>query len=180
MIENFLCKTIHIDNYETIINELKAYARDHDPVIDKFNPYSHLNLSDVLKKCPSIDHWFKEKNIRPRVCAIIAIVGDGRSLIHVDHQKNTLALNFGIEIPEGSFTGMYKQTEGTVTESIQPNGIPNYVFFKDAKFSMIDKFDLHLPTVFNTQVPHGVFSPIGMKRISISFRFVNDPWSLVE
>jgi hypothetical protein len=39
---------------------------------------------------------------------------------------------------------------------------------------------LHMPTLFNTKVPHGVFSPFGMKRISLSFRFVEDPWRLVE
>ena len=179
MIENFLHKTIHIDNYENIINELSAYAFAHEPVIERQNPYYHLNLQDVLAKCPGINLWFIQQEIRPRVCAIITIVGDGGDHMHVDHQENTLALNFGIKIPEGSFTGMYKQIGGSLNESLQPNGIPRYLF-EDAKFSLIDKFDLHMPTLFNTKVPHGVFSPIGMKRISISFRFVDDPWRLVE
>lgn len=179
MIENFLYKTIDIENYETIINELSSYAYAHEPVGTRQNPYYHLNLADVLKQCPSIDGWFKKKNIRPRVCAIISVTGDGGDLIHIDHQRNTLALNFGIKIPDGSFTGLYKQTEGTVVESVQPNGIPNYIF-RNAKFSIIDKFDLHKPTLFNTKIPHGVFSPVGMKRLSISFRFIEDPWSLIE
>jgi hypothetical protein len=179
MIENFLHKTIHIDNYENIINELSAYAFAHEPIIERQNPYYHLNLQDVLAKCPGINLWFMQQEIRPRVCAIIAIIGDGSDHIHVDSQKNTLALNFGITIPEGSFTGIYKQIEGSLIESKQPNGIPRYLL-KDAKFSLIDKFDLHMPTLFNTKVPHGVFSPFGMKRISLSFRFVEDPWRLIE
>jgi hypothetical protein len=179
MIENFLYKTIQIDNYENIINELSVYAYAHEPVIESQNPYYHLTLQDVLAKCPSINLWFMQQGIRPRVCAIITIMGDGSNHIHVDSQKNTLALNFGIKIPEGSFTGIYKQIEGSLIESKQPNGIPRYLF-KDAKFLLIDKFDLHMPTLFNTKVPHGVFSPFGMKRISLSFRFVEDPWRLVE
>lgn len=179
MIKNFLYKTIRIDNYENIINELSAYAFAHEPVIEKLNPYYHLNLQDVLAKCPGINLWFTQQEIRPRVCAIIAIIGDGGDHIHVDSQKNILALNFGIKIPKGSFTGMYKLIEGSLSESKQPNGIPRYLF-ENAKFSLVDKFDLHMPTLFNTKVPHGVFSPIGMKRISISFRFIDDPWRLVE
>jgi hypothetical protein len=179
MIENFLYKTIRIDNYENIIGELSAYAFAHEPVIERQNPYYHLNLQDVLAKCPGINLWFMQQEIRPRVCAIIAIIGDGSDHIHVDSQKNTLALNFGITIPEGSFTGMYKQIGGSLNESLQPNGIPRYLF-ENAKFSLIDKFDLHMPTLFNTKVPHGVFSPIGEKRISLSFRFVDDPWRLAE
>lgn len=180
MIENFLYKTIHIDNYEIIHNELVAYVHEYNREITLSNPYRYLDLSDVLQKCPSIDNWFKEKSIQPKVCAIIDVVGNGKNLIHVDHQKNMLALNFGIDIPEGSFTGMYKQIKGAMFESRQPNGVPRFEFFSNSEFSMLDKFDLHSPTVFNTQVPHGVFTPIGMRRISLSFRFVNDPWSLVE
>lgn len=180
MIENFLYKTIDIENYESIINELSSYAYAHEPVGTRKNPYYHFNLADVLTECPSINTWFNTKNIRPRVCAIISVTGDGGDLIHVDHQRNTLALNFGIKIPEGSYTGLYKLIKGKMHESMQPNGIPNYVFSNDAEFEMIDKFDLHQPTVFNTQVPHGVYSPIGVKRISLSFRFIHDPWSLIE
>lgn len=181
MIQDFLCKTIHIENYDTIIKELTVYTYENEPKhVAAKNPYWHLKLQDLLSKCPSIDVWFKEKNIIPRVCAIIVVVGNGFHGIHVDRQKQTLALNFGIKIPEGSYTGLYKLIKGKMHESMQPNGIPNYVFFNDAEFEMIDKFDLHQPTVFNTQVPHGVYSPIGVKRISLSFRFIHDPWILLD
>ena len=181
MIQDFLCKTIDIENYNTIIKELTVYAYDNEPKnAGVSTPYWHLKLPELLEKCPSINAWFKEKKMIPRVCAIIVIVGNGSDLIHVDHQKQTLALNFGIKIPEGSYTGLYKLTNGKMHESMQPNGVPNYIFFNDATFEMIDKFDLHQPTLFNTKVPHGVYSPIGEKRISLSFRFIHDPWSLLD
>lgn len=180
MIQDFLCKTIHIENYDVILKELTVYAYDNlpkNPTVK--NPYWHLELPDLLAKCPSIDTWFKEKKIIPRVCAIIVIVGNGLDLTHVDHQQQTLALNFGIKIPEGSYTGLYKQIKGSLIESEQQNGIPKYEF-KNAKFAMLDKFDLHKPTLFNTKIPHGVYSPVGEKRISLSFRFIQDPWSLLD
>jgi hypothetical protein len=179
--EDFLYKIIHINGYDTIIEELSKYAYNNLPnKAGRSNPYWHLHLFDLLKECPSIDAWFKEKQIVPRVCAIIVVTGDGANLIHVDHQKNKLALNFGIEIPPESYTGMYKLTKGKMHESMQPNGIPNYIFFNDAEFDLIDKFDLHQPTLFNTKVPHGVYSPIGLRRISLTFRFIEDPWRLLD
>jgi hypothetical protein len=181
MIQDFLCKTIHIENYDRIIKELTVYAYDNEPKnVGASNPYYHLKLPDLLAKCPSINAWFKGKKIIPRVCAIIVIVGNGHDLTHVDHQKQTLALNFGIKIPEGSYTGLYNLINGQMYEAIQPNGIPKYNFSNDAKFQLIDQFDLLQPTIFNTKIPHGVYSPIGEKRISLSFRFIEDPWSLLN
>lgn len=178
--ENFLHKIIYIDGYEKIIQELSIYAYNHLPKnAERSNPYWHLNLDNLLQECPSIDVWFKSKQIVARVCAIIVVTGDGNNTIHVDHQKNTLALNFGIELPTDSYTGMYT-TKDTVKESMQSNGVSNYIFSKDAEFTLIDKFDLRQPTLFNTKIPHGVFSPMGLRRISLSFRFIEDPWSLLD
>lgn len=178
--ENFLYKIIHIEGYDTIIKELSTYAYDHLPIeAGSSNSFWYLRLEDLLKKCPGIDIWFKNKKIIPRVGAIISVIGDDAN-VHVDYQKNMLALNFGINLPPGSYTGMYKLTKGKMHESKQSNGIPYYMFLNDAEFELIDKFDLQQPTLFNTSVPHGVVSSLGLRRISLSFRFIQDPWSLIK
>lgn len=159
-------------------------------MIDEFNSYFYyfkdkyiltadyfhkIPLSDIQNSFTEFNRWTKEKKLFLRTAAFIVLnpKKEIKPNIHVDSSPASIALNFGLQIPLGSYTGLYDRSGGIVANHIQVNGIPSKIIYGGA-FTEITRFDLSKPTLFNTQIPHGVYTPVGTLRVSISFRFFND------
>lgn len=176
MTAQFYFKTIDIPNYQKMISEFNSYF---DYFKDNFKistDYFHkIPYGEIQNNFTEFNAWTTEKNLKLRTAAFIILNADmeRNPNIHVDSLPANVALNFGLKIPEGSYTGMYKQLNGTIIENTQLNGIKRKLFI-GASFKEECRFDLSNPTIFNTQIPHGVYTPKGSPRVSISFRFFND------
>jgi hypothetical protein len=177
----FYFKTLDIPNHEVMIEEFTSY----------FNYFKHKHIltTDYFHKIPNADirnnftefnRWTKEKKLFLRTAAFIILSPEKEITpsIHIDSPPVFNALNFGLQTPPGSYTGMYELSGGAIIDSLQGNGIPRKLIV-GGSFTEVTRFDLTKPTLFNTQVPHGVYTPKGTTRLSISFRFFNDPLDLL-
>jgi hypothetical protein len=177
----FYFKTLDIPNHEIMIKEFNAYF-DYfkDRHITTTDYFHKIPLADIQKKFTEFNNWTKEKKLFLRTAAFIVLnpKNEMTTSIHIDAPPASNALNFGLQIPDGSYTGLYARTGGKIIDSVQRNGVPRKLIV-GGSFNEITRFDLTKPTLFNTQVPHGVYTPSGTTRLSISFRFFNDPLNLL-
>jgi hypothetical protein len=178
MNNDFVYQTIDIPDLENIYAELVTYTLGQLPRFKE--AFNHLPLQDMMQKCPLIAQWFASVNLTPRVCAlIIQPVGANKRGTHTDTQNNSLALNFGIKNFENTYTAFYKVISGSVIQKTLPNGV-TWDNYEQAELEEIARVDLKKPTILNTKVPHAVHNPTTELRVSISFRFVQDPYHLVN
>ena len=89
-------------------------------------------------------------------------------------QWSQLALNMNILNCEVPKTKLFNTSALPTVDSAQ-SGALYYRYPTTAVFDQIAEFDLALPVLFNTQVPHQVCNMTDEKRMSISFRFYQDP-----
>jgi hypothetical protein len=177
----FYFKTLDIPNHEIMIEEFNSYF-DYfkDRHITTTDYFHKIPLDHIQKNFTEFNHWAKEKNLFVRAAAFIILSpkDELEPSIHIDAPPASNALNFGLQTPEGAYTGLYELSGGKIIDSVQGNGIPRKLIV-GGSFNEITRFDLTKPTLFNTQVPHGVYTPPGTTRLSISFRFFNDPLDLL-
>jgi aromatic ring-opening dioxygenase LigB subunit len=103
------------------------------------------------------------------------------SLIHTDYRSDNLklALNIGLENCDSSCTELWENVSSEVHVRYTELGIP-YNFLEKNKCKKITEFRLNRPVIFNTKVPHSVRNWSSSPRLSLSFRFSEDPWKLVS
>lgn len=172
----FYFKTLDIPNHEIMVDEFNSYfnyfKENHILTTDYFHK---IPLADMQNNFTEFNLWIKENKLSLRTGAFIILNPEEemKPNIHIDAPPASIALNFGLKVPVGSYTGLYDRSGGIIVDSIQGNGVPRKLIC-GGQFTEIARFDLNKPTLFNTQVPHGVYTPKGTKRISISFRFFND------
>lgn len=172
----FYFKTLDISNHEIMIDEFSSYF-DYfkDNCILTTDYFHKIPLNHAQNNFIEFNSWAKEKKLFLRTAAFIVLNPEKEisPSIHIDAPPASIALNFGLKIPVGSYTGLYDRSGGVIVDSMQGNGVPRKLIY-GGKFTEIARFDLNKPTLFNTQVPHGVYTPAGTSRVSISFRFFND------
>jgi hypothetical protein len=175
--KDFTYKKISVENYDQILDELKKFC---EPLIDSAVSFKHLNIEHFVDQCPLTMLWFTSNNLELRIIALVTTNGITSNVDpHTDTQSLNLALNFPILNCDKSYTSFYKRLSGEKLKRVLPNGII-YTSFINAEYEEIDRVTLDTATVLNTKVPHQVWvTSIGI-RSAISFRFTQDPWTLVE
>ena len=176
MQENFIYHVLDIPNYLNIHTQLLDWTLERIPLYKQ--PYNHLALQDQIAQCPLIHNWFRSVGLEPKICALIVQPGgaDQRGT-HTDTQPNSLALNFGIKNTAKTHTAFYRVVAGNMVRKTLANGI-TWNSYEQATLEELARIDLAKPTIINTKVPHAVINPTQEPRISMSFRFHQDPWHL--
>jgi hypothetical protein len=178
MTDNFLFKEIKIKNLKDINFQLRFAIDYYRP--KNQNYFNHIDKDNFLKECPSINDYFVCNNFEVNKIAIIEIPGRSESALHIDTQNNFLALNFPVINCDQSYTAFYKIVEGSPNIIKMANGLTN-LNFDNCGTEELDRFYLKQNAIlFNTKIPHKVFNFSDNPRLSISFRFVNDPWLLIQ
>jgi hypothetical protein len=173
---NYVCRTIDIANYDEIHQELVQYALAQAPRFT--SAFNHLSVPLVMAHCGYLDQWFRSQNLVPRVCVlIIQPPGADHRGAHTDTIQDMLALNFGIANCLHTWCAFYKLKSGEpVIKSLPPG--PAWYQYPDAELALIGTCNLVKPTLINVAVPHAVHNPTDAVRISVSFRFLQNPWHL--
>jgi hypothetical protein len=178
MRQDFIYQTQDIPHYHNIHAQLSEFALDQNP---KFRQqFNHLDLDLLRVNCPLIIEWFHTHNLTPEICALIQFPpGSDHRGTHTDTTPNYLALNFGIKNLHSTYTAFYRMAAGAkATIKTLPNGRP-YNCYSSAQLQEIGRIDLVKPTWINTHVPHAVHNLTLDTRISLSFRFKQNPWHMV-
>lgn len=175
----FAYQTIHVENLDAIMAELRHYV---DSVGSKWEiypqPFHHVPAKQVLAHCTLFYSWCLSKRILPSIVAIMRLRSQPVPSPHIDYTDRNLALNFGLAIPEGSYTAIYSADDSGYRETLPSGGDRITVPLEHCR--EVARFDLSEPTIFNVQRPHAVATPPGTERLSITFRFYQDPWHLVN
>jgi hypothetical protein len=178
-VEQFRYKKIYIENYEQIISEIRSKILENEQNL-KWG-YDLINKQDFLNSCPKFHNFIVSKGLTIRVIAVIKIKAHRNSEIHIDDIKgnfNRYALNMGIFNYEDTRTQMFS-TKDTESYLILNDAGHPYLKFDETNCKLIEEFDLIQPTIFDTSIPHRVSNNTNKHRISISFRFLNDPFNIL-
>jgi hypothetical protein len=111
--------------------------------------------------------------------AVIIIKSNTIQMPHVDYGSHTLAINFPLQHCENTWTRFFKNT-GQVVEKFTPDTKLPYLEFIDDNKQEETRYKLSGPTLLNVKHPHSVANTTAFDRSSISFRFKEDPWFLLE
>jgi hypothetical protein len=174
----FYFKYISIDNYEDMVAELQSYILKY---IEEFGIGFHLiEPALVLDNCPIFSQWIATTKLQIRVIGIIISPprcdnDTHRDYIHDDFGR--LALNMEIQNCRIPKTKLYL-TDTAPNLNYTPTNLKYWKYDDDAVFTEIGEFDLTQPVLFDTQTPHQICNPTAERRVSISFRFVEDPTQL--
>lgn len=181
MNNNFLYKDIEIENYDSIIAELRTFFLRNSSVADDSMHFILLDKNQLIDESPFLSNWLSVNNLRLKNAALIMVKENAKNLSpHIDTQENALALNFPILNCKNCWTSIYKLVDGKEILGVLPNGQTYINFDNSAKFEELTRFNLDNPVIFNTKFPHQVWNPNNTTRISASLRFVEDPWHLVN
>jgi len=178
MKNNFFSLEIEINDFDNILKEFNSVLDLYS--LNNQNYFNHIDKVSFLNDCKTVKKYFEDNFIEIYNIAIIEIPPNSKSNLHIDTQINNLALNFPILNCDNSYTSLYKINRGVPKIVKMENGLTN-LSFNNCDFTEIDRFYLKNKAVlFNTKIPHRVFNLSDKPRIAVSFRFVKDPWVLID
>jgi hypothetical protein len=173
----FVYRELDIPNYQEIHCELHQLALAQQPLFSW--TFNHLDLALTLDQCPGLAAWFRSHRLEPRASILILQPpGADHKSVHTDTTQDLLALNFGISNLQDTWCAFYTLTRGSPVLRALPPG-PAWQHYPSADLEEIGRVDLIKPTLINVAVPHCVHNPTQAVRISVSFRFKQNPWHLI-
>lgn len=177
MAEKFLYRNVYVDNYDLMIKEIRKKVLHEVEIHPEWLGYDVVSISDFLDSCPIFHNFIKTKNLMLRIIAVIVVRPNRHSPIHTDAITpgfNTYALNMGISNYEHTKTQLFSADPSAVVERKNTAGHP-FMAYDETKCSVITEFNLISPVLFDTSIPHRVFNDTLETRISVSFRFLQNP-----
>lgn len=174
--KDFLFKILDTELFDKIKEELSILYERTEPAPGRFRI---LDKDATLNLLPTVVKWFQENNLEVRQVAYISLAGHTSQQAHVDSGEPQLALNFPVINCDEVVTEFFKLEEQdlTIQYTVETN-LP-YHHFDSTDKDPIGSFSLTQPTLLNIKMPHRVVNNTDSERISLSFRFKNDPWHLI-
>lgn len=143
----------------------------------------HFTLQDinkVLDALPSIKQWFKDNNCKPNKVAYISTQANFVQPPHKDNLNQILAVNFPVYNCEEVKTVFYDDTNvNAILKYTQAHNIPYYYYEIDER-APIAEYILSKPVILNVKKIHSVVNNSDKDRVSLSFRFEEEPWHLIK
>jgi hypothetical protein len=178
MESSFYFKYVSIDNYKDIVAEFQPYILKH---VEGFKMGFHLmNPAVLLDNCPIFSQWIISNKFKIRIVGIVITPPYTNSPTHIDYINkdfSVLALNMEIQNCRIPKTKMYitDATPHAIKLAHTPENVEYWKYENNDSLKEVGKFDLTQPVLFNTQIPHQVCNQTSERRVSISFRFYEDP-----
>lgn len=153
-----------------------------------------VDMLNFFTECPNTVEYFTENNLTnklKKVCYIVVHPGAVETNAHVDRNIEPpanggttigcLSLNIGIENYLETPVVFYKYLSGPKHYIPLPDSSEgSYIFYSESELKEIDRYILDKPVLMNNTVPHGISNATNNPRISVSFRFLEDPWYLIS
>jgi hypothetical protein len=159
------------------LNEVQAYYNS-TPVTS--GNFTLQDINKVLDALPSIKQWFKDNNCKPNKVAYISTDGYFVQPPHKDNSDQILAVNFPVSNCETVKTVFYDDTNVTaILKYTRAYNIPYYHYEIDKK-APIAEYILSKPVILNVKKIHSVVNNSNKDRVSLSFRFEEEPWHLIK
>lgn len=173
---DFYFRDIEISNLEKILEEFKK-SLDFNLYTEPFT-YVDVGLFD---SCENFLFWCNENKLS--INKIAVVVSDHKSnnaLPHIDSQENLLALNFPIENCQDTYTELYKIPEKYIEVVREKHGVLSKSIISKNFGHCVARYQLSNAVLINTHQPHKIICNHENRRICLSFRFIEDPWHLIN
>jgi hypothetical protein len=148
--------------------------------------FVHLDPITTMQHLPSLAKYFASTKLGE--LARIAIVTTHPMQTqdpHIDQGNETLGINFPLSGNSATYTSIFKnkgRVEYVVSQDEVKPGIKEqrrYLKYIDENPEEIARYELTRPVMLNVKMPHSVVNLSKDERVGISFRFKQDPWSLI-
>lgn len=175
--EIFYCNSLRVGNFDDIKKEIDQFYIDN-PIPDSY--FKIIDCRKVLEALPSFKKWCTANKINPIKVAYISTPPNTRQSPHKDDGDEILAINFPVINNNEVVTELWDE-DGLSSIKLMTKGtyIPYYRYLvsgiKPQASYILDK-----PTILNIKKVHSVVNNTDKPRVSLSFRFYNDPWHLVN
>jgi hypothetical protein len=180
--DKFTWAPVRIDTWDQVSKELQVLPKMIVRKRPRFSPTVYLE--DYRPYVPSLFEWFDRMNLRPKVIAYVEQSAHTDMGIHSDLTKPNpdnydpeLALNLPIQGCESAYTVIYRSL---TPPSLVSSSSSTYHAYNFKDLIEIDRYSLTEPVLLRVKHPHGVKNPTDHDRHSISVRFCEDPWFLVD
>jgi len=188
----FTYRYLEVSNLQEIQNELTTFILPHCD--SKPTGLWSVNLLKFFESCPLSTQYLNKLGVLDKlsnVCYIVVLPGAGEKDAHVDKSveppmsfgdsKGCLSMNFGLQNCTDTPVIFYEYISGP--KDYVPLPDPNegaYIFYASSTLKEIDRYTLDAPVIMNNTVPHAIYNDTDGIRISVSFRFLSDPWNLTQ
>ena len=171
-------KYIDTEKQEYISEKLYSYVEKFTPVLQKKWFWNTINKTHLLKTIPELEEELK-KIIEHEITMISIIYRppNYQGGIHIDNITYPYRVLWPVKNCEGSFTKFYDLNGNDMIERFGDQGDRHLI--PDNKYPLleIESMELIKPIVFNTQIPHGVYTnpEFTEPRLSATIGFGNYP-----
>lgn len=154
-------KYITLDNQEIIAKKLYSYVVNHTKILETKYDWNNLNIEEVLKFrfVPElVESCAKLINYPIKMISIIHRMPGDDGKIHIDQGLAKYRLLLPIKNCQGSYTKFYELNGNPVKELVNPNGNSFLSINAVNPMPEICSVELTQPIIFNSKIPHGVYT----------------------
>ena len=174
-------KSLGIDNYQAISDEVYDYVVNHTEVLvlsSKKNYFFSQHVGYMLNRCPLLVEFLKKQQLAPVSLGIIVCNNQNELGMHKDSDGTYpwLRILWPIKNCQGSKTKIWQVPEGAGSLTSDSDGILFVDFLPDQERELIEEFELVSPVLFNASCAHSVQPNTEIKehRISLTIGFDRD------
>jgi hypothetical protein len=175
--ETFYSEYLHIDTFNDIKKEIDQFYIDN-PIPDSY--FKIINCYKVMEALPSFKKWCIDNKLTPIKVAYISTPANTRQSPHKDDGEEILAVNFPVVNNDEVVTEQWDES-GLASIKLMTKGtyIPYYRYLVSG-VTPNASYILDKPVILNIKKVHSVVNNTDKPRVSLSFRFYNDPWHLIN
>jgi hypothetical protein len=167
-----------IDNQELIADKLYNYIVNHTDILKTKYDWNTLNLKEVLSFVPElVESCAKLVNHPIKMIAVIYRASGDDGKIHIDQGAAKYRLLMPVKNCQGTYTKFYDLNGNNVKELFNPNGNSYLTIEQTNPMPEIGCIELTQPIVFNSKIPHGVYTNPNLiePRLSVTIGFNDYP-----
>lgn len=169
---------VNVNRVEEISSKLYNYVVEKTDILDKKWDWNTLDYKEVLNFIPELKEECNK--IIPAPITMLSIVhrNPGASHgVHIDVSNYNYRLLWPVKNCQGSYTRFYNLNGNKIVTSYGKQGDEFKTISRDYPLIEIDAMELIKPVIFNTQVPHGVFTnpDCAEPRLTATIGFGNFP-----
>jgi len=188
----FVYKNVVINKINVMTYELRKFALPYAE--NKPTGLWALDLEEFKNTCPHCVWYFEhigQLDNLYKACIVVVHPKTTGKDAHVDNNieppaeggntKGCISFNFDIQNGKNTSVIFYKYLSGD--KKIVPLHDPtqgSYIYYSGCEMEEIGRYSLSTPAMMNNTVPHAIFNDTEETRITLSFRFVVDPWDFAN
>lgn len=173
-------------NIVEISNKIYNFVQTETSLLqDRAEGWQFVDCKQLVTQVPELAEFFRQHKLIPREAAVVILYR--RLDLHIDPAPVTAKINFPVANTQGWANNWYTLADGVLetlpTKVTQFGAVCEDVSQLPASELQNPEqlYNLDMPVVFNSRVPHSVVpvDPIALPRIIASFTFYKEPLELL-